>query len=214
MSKLKDIVRRTPLSSTELPNLQEFDRQLAIQAALGRLEKPCTVYNGPLSSKLFYDESEAIPNWHRACPMQKPAPVAQDGYTQHVTRQAKREQSDFIIYAIHDLNLPWNAVQRLFADWWGVHETVYSLQQQYCRLGRNIPFWNEDGYVFSMNNSLKGKKIDHSRDTSPRFSHKLGLAEQAPERAVRYIWVDMGVKRKAQVRGEHYKSFLRWLMRP
>ncbi|KAI8648905.1 hypothetical protein NCS56_01507100 [Fusarium sp. Ph1] len=100
------------------------------------------------------------------------------------------EEGDLIIYAWHDKKMKRQRIKQEFAARFGriPERTVQGLRAWYYRMNLRIPIWDQDGWLC----------FDNEDDLEPR--HKLGLAQQYPERAVKLKAQDWARKRAPQYR--------------
>lgn len=128
----------------------------------------------------------------------------------HINQKYSTEEGDWIIYAMHEEGLKWNACKEAFARRFGTtpHRSVQGLQAWYYRMNGRIPVWDADGWLcFDNEDEIEPKYVAikcRSRDAVGSSSEQLGLIQRYPERAIQYDWVGIEHKYKARDWGKCY----------
>ena len=96
------------------------------------------------------------------------------------------EQSDFIIYARHEMKWSWNKVRDAFAMTFRQERTVPCLQGCYYRTNMHIPMWDAEGFLlFGERDATKPLQFNLKGAQAPP-DEDVGLARRHPERAALY----------------------------
>ncbi|KAG9249374.1 uncharacterized protein F5Z01DRAFT_732429 [Emericellopsis atlantica] len=108
------------------------------------------------------------------------------------------EQSDFIIYARHEMKWSWNKVRDAFAMTFRQERTVPCLQGCYYRTNMHIPMWDAEGFLlFGERDATKPLQFNLKGAQAPP-DEDVGLARRHPERAALYSWVHPSVQSQAR----------------
>lgn len=92
-----------------------------------------------------------------------PSPEAEG---RHINQKYTTEQGDYIIYAWHDKKLKWAAIKEEFASMFGKtpERTVQGLQAWYYRMNKEIPVWDDDGWlIFEHEDAVEPKCVSIKR---------------------------------------------------
>lgn len=87
-------------------------------------------------------------------------PQSPESEGRHINQKYTTEEGDYIIYAWHDKNLKWQRIKEEFAAMFGrtPERTVQGLQAWYYRMNKDIPVWDDDGWlVFENEDDIEPK---------------------------------------------------------
>ena len=87
-------------------------------------------------------------------------PLSPEAEGRHINQKYTTEQGDYIIYAWHDKKLKWAAIKEEFATMFGKtpERTVQGLQAWYYRMNKEIPVWDDDGWlIFEHDDAIEPK---------------------------------------------------------
>jgi hypothetical protein len=93
-------------------------------------------------------------------------PLSPEAEGRHINQKYTTEQGDYIIYAWHDKKLKWAAIKEEFASMFGrtPERTVQGLQAWYYRMNKEIPVWDDDGWlIFEHEDAVEPKCVSIKR---------------------------------------------------
>jgi hypothetical protein len=177
-------VSRRP-SVESLPSIQEFDQKIqeliskhgparsSTWTSVNDTRPAVTLSQTPqkplqlkvVTSPVEYNNFSSAP-YHYQHSHEYIVPLSPESEGRHINQKYTTEQGDYIIYAWHDKKLKWAAIKEEFASMFGrtPERTVQGLQAWYYRMNKEIPVWDDDGWlIFEHEDAVEPKCVSIKR---------------------------------------------------
>lgn len=122
---------------------------------------PVRVFASPVDYHSFPPAPYSYQHGH-----EYPSPLSPEAEGRHINQKYTTEQGDYIIYAWHDKKMKWAAIKEEYASMFGKtpERTVQGLQAWYYRMNKEIPVWDDDGWlIFEHEDAVEPKCISIKR---------------------------------------------------
>ena len=156
----------------------------------GRSEATCV--ETPTSPSVARGKKTLDPRMRGSVPVRE----VHDG---HKIRRYTIEQTDFLIYCVHEQRMSWGNIHKIFPLYFpsSPRRGLRSLRCAYSRLNKNVPAYSHYGeLIFDHDLAIHPLYVDitsrNKEDIKP-----IGLAQRYPDRAALYPWVDVVTKTRA-----------------